>query len=60
MIRVDETGTEAAGLTAVAIRTSRLRPDKIVAVDKPFLFALLDRRHGLVLMEGYVGNPATP
>ena len=60
IIRVDEEGTEAAGLTGVKIQTSGFRSDKTVMFDKPFVFALIDRRHGLVLMEGYVGNPATP
>ena len=36
-----------------------VRREKIlaVAIDKPFIFALLDERHGLVLMQGYIGNP---
>jgi serine protease inhibitor len=27
-------------------------------VDKPFIFALRDKRSGLILMSGYIGNIA--
>ena len=59
LITVDEAGTEAAATTAIAM-AGAVRREKIlaVAIDKPFLFALLDERHGLVLMQGYIGNPA--
>ncbi|MFO1185772.1 MAG: serpin family protein [Bauldia sp.] len=58
MIKVDETGTEAAAATA-AITTRALRPTDTVemVVDKPFLFALRDERNGLTLMTGYVDDP---
>jgi serine protease inhibitor len=57
LITVDETGTEAAASTAIVMLKSA-RPSLTIAFDKPFLFALLDKRHGFVLMEGYIGNPA--
>jgi serine protease inhibitor len=55
-LRVDEAGTEAAAATAV--ETMRSMPTEYVKmiVDKPFLFALRDRRTGLILMSGYVAR----
>src|SRR5262249_30321720 len=55
-LRVDEAGTEAAAATAV--ETMRSLPTEYVKmiVDKPFLFALRDRRTGLILMSGYVAR----
>jgi serpin B len=60
VITVDEAGTEAAATTAV-LMAGAARRDKILEVtfDKPFLFALLDRRRGLILMAGYIGDPST-
>jgi serine protease inhibitor len=57
-LRVDEAGTEAAAATAV--ETMRSMPAEYVkmVVDKPFVFALRDRRTGLILMSGYVGRPS--
>ena len=59
VITVDEAGTEAAATTAI-LMPGAARRDKILEVvfDKPFLFALLDKRHGLILMAGYIGNPS--
>jgi serpin B len=58
-LRVDEEGTEAAATTAITT-TRAARPSQTVkvVVDKPFIFALRDRRSGLVLMSGYIGNIA--
>jgi serine protease inhibitor len=58
-LRVDEEGTEAAATTAItATRAARPSQTVKVVVDKPFVFALRDRRSGLILMSGYIGNVA--
>src|SRR6201986_2950098 len=56
--RLSEEGTEAAAATAV-VTTRSLAPDDHVRmiVDKPFVFALRDRKTGLILFMGYVGAP---
>jgi serine protease inhibitor len=58
-LRVNEEGTEAAAATAVTTMRG-LSPDGYVkmVVDKPFVFALRDRKSGLVLLEGYVAQPS--
>jgi serpin B len=59
LIRVDETGTEAAAASA-ATMAAGARPVKdlvTVQVDKPFLFALRDEMHRTILLAGYVGDP---
>jgi serpin B len=59
LIRVDETGTQAAAASA-ATMAAGARPAKdlvTVQVDKPFLFALRDEVHGMILLAGYVGDP---
>jgi serpin B len=57
-LRLSEEGTEAAAATAV-VTTRSIAPDDHVKmiVDKPFVFALRDRKTGLVLFMGYVGAP---
>ncbi len=57
-LRLSEEGTEAAAATAV-VTTRSLAPDDHVRmiVDKPFVFALRDRKTGLILFMGYVGAP---
>ena len=59
-ITVDEHGTDASAATAV-VGLAGARPDpEIVAVtlDRPFLFAIREEASGLILLAGYVGNPA--
>jgi serpin B len=59
-IAVDERGTDASAATAV-IGVAGSRPDpEIVSVtlDRPFLFAIREEVSGLILLAGYVGNPA--
>ena len=59
LIRVDETGTEAAAASAATMVAGARRADDLVSVlvDKPFLFALRDEVHGMILLAGYVGDP---
>ena len=57
-LRLSEEGTEAAVASAVVTMRSLGLPDHVrMTVDKPFLFALRDRKSGLVLLTGYVGTP---
>jgi serine protease inhibitor len=59
VISVDESGTRAAAVSAVvAINRSASSRATRIDVDKPFMFALRDKKSGLILMSGYVGNPA--
>jgi serine protease inhibitor len=57
-LRLSEEGTEAAAATAV-VTTRSIAPDDHVKmiVDKPFVFALRDRKTGLILFMGYIGAP---
>ncbi|CAN7725090.1 serpin family protein [Bradyrhizobium sp. LjRoot220] len=58
-LRVNEEGTEAAAATAVTtLRSAAPRQYVKMVVDKPFMFALRDKRAGLVLLQGYVAKPA--
>jgi serine protease inhibitor len=57
-LRVNEEGTEAAAATAVTtLRSAMPRQYVKMVVDKPFMFALRDKRAGLVLLQGYVAKP---
>jgi serine protease inhibitor len=59
-LRLDEDGTEAAAATAVMSTRSLGTKDRIrMILDKPFLFALRDRKTGFILFTGYVAKPAT-
>ena len=57
-IEANEEGAEAAAATAVIAGRSLTTGDKLVhmVVDKPFIFALRDRRTGMILVAGYVGK----
>jgi serpin B len=57
VIKVDEEGTEAAATTAVTGEREFVTDFVKMTVDKPFMFALRDEKSGLVLLEGYVGDP---
>jgi serine protease inhibitor len=57
-LRLSEEGTEAAAATAVVTTRSLAPSDHVkMIVDKPFVFALRDRKTGLILFMGYVGAP---
>lgn len=60
-LKLDEEGTEAAAVTAIAVTaTSAMpEPEQIVDfyLDKPFVFAIVDERTGAVLFLGKVENP---
>jgi hypothetical protein len=57
---VDETGTTAAALTALAfevVATSAGPPPIRFFVDRPFLFMLRDEKTGTVLFVGFIAGP---
>ena len=59
-IDVDENGTEAAAATATVMRgmaAIQAPPPVTVIVDRPFLFAILDRATGLPVFTGQVSQP---
>ena len=58
-VAVDETGTEAAAVTAAVVTAALARPTKSIAVsfDRPFVYALEYRATGTILMIGYVADP---
>ncbi|WP_454620425.1 serpin family protein [Bradyrhizobium cenepequi] len=57
-LKVDETGTEAAAVTAAeATRSADAAKAVSVNFDKPFVYALRYRPTGTILIAGYVGDP---
>ncbi len=59
-IAVDEEGAEAAAITYVALcGMNMMRPQEAVTMimDRPFIYAIKDRRSGDILFMGKVGNP---
>jgi serpin B len=58
-LAVDETGTEAAAVTAAEATRSVAEPSSVtVNFDKPFIYALRYRPTGTILLAGYVGDPS--
>jgi serpin B len=60
-VDVAEEGTEAAAATAVTMVPLAVRvppkPDVVLTVDRPFLFAIIDTATGLPLFQGQVTRP---
>ncbi|CAM3850660.1 serpin family protein [Alkalicoccus chagannorensis] len=56
-IEVDETGTEAAAATSVAMEESEPAHDFEMVVDRPFLFTIQDEETEAPLFIGYVNEP---
>lgn len=57
-VDVDESGTEAAAATGVAMSVTAVQETTTVNVDRPFLFFLYEPTHGTILFAGRVLNPA--
>lgn len=55
-IKVDETGTEASAATMIAIAVSAIQRAEMT-LDRPFIFAIVDRETGSILFLGRVVNP---
>ena len=54
-IQVDEEGTEAAAVTSVEIRLTGA--GNFFFVNRPFLFAIVEKSSGTILFIGQVMNP---
>ena len=58
-IAVDEKGTEAAAATGVIESLkSEMVTDFNLVIDRPFIFAIMDKPTGSILFMGRVLNPA--
>jgi serpin B len=56
-LKIDEEGTEAAAVTAATtLRSASTGVYSKMIVNKPFVFALRDKRTGLLLLNGYVAT----
>ena len=55
-IKVDELGTEAAAATVIAMAESAM-PRAEMNLDRPFIFAILERETGTILFLGRVMDP---
>jgi serpin B len=55
LVKVDETGTEAAAVTGVGVEAVSAPPS--VTVDSPFVFLIRDRPTGAVVFAGRVMDP---
>ena len=60
VIKVDETGSEAAGVTILEIRTTSVGPpEPRIRLDRPFLFFIREQSTGTILFAGrYSGQPS--
>lgn len=56
-VTVDESGTEAAAVTGIAIRVSAPQVEAVVRADRPFTFAVVHRPTGTPLFVGTVTDP---
>lgn len=58
-IDVTETGTEAAAVTTISLALTAFRPEinvKVMKVDRPFLFFIVDKKGDNVLFAGRIMN----
>lgn len=58
-VEVNETGTEAAGATAVEMATKSMPNYPIFRADHPFLFLIRDNRNGAILFMGRMVDPTS-
>ncbi|MEO6095233.1 MAG: serpin family protein [Fibrobacteria bacterium] len=55
-VNVDEEGTEAAAVTAVAIKLTAM-PMDLIRLDRPFVFVLREKTSGTILFLGRIMDP---
>ena len=55
---VNEEGTEAAAVTAIRARTKAKKTTQIIAIDKPFVFLILEKNQNTILFCGAVSDPS--
>lgn len=53
-IAVDERGTKAGAVTSVEMKTESYRETKVVTLDRPFVYAIIDTDSGLPIFIGTV------
>lgn len=61
-VNVDETGSEAAAATALTMMmtgSAYQQPPILFRADHPFLYFIYEKRTGIILFMGRVGNPNT-
>jgi serpin B len=58
-VRVDEEGTEAAGVTAIVMKAVAvpIAPEEQMIVNRPFLMAIRDDQTGQILFLGTIVAP---
>lgn len=56
-VRVDENGTEAVAATAAGVGATALPLTRTVTIDRPFVFAIIDRPTRTVLFLGRITDP---
>ena len=59
-IAVDERGTRAGAVTKVEMRDESYRETKMVRLDRPFVYAIVETETGLPVFVGTVMNFADP
>lgn len=57
-VDVDESGTEAAAATGVAMKLTAIMETTKVNIDRPFLFFIYEPTHGTILFAGRVLDPS--
>ena len=56
-IKVDEEGTEAAGMTGISIRTKSMPVSRKHKLDRPFSFYIVDLENKVILFSGVYRKP---
>jgi serpin B len=54
---VDEGGTEASAVTIITMAVESI-PEVELTIDRPFIFAIIDRETGTILFLGRVMDPS--
>lgn len=56
-VQVDEEGTEAAATTSVGVKLTSAPEQKIMEVNRPFFFTIVDEQTDAILFMGSISNP---
>ncbi len=57
-VEVNEEGTEAAAVTSIEIRLTSMPIQTTMRINRPFIFAIKERKTGSILFIGKILNPA--